>query len=174
MYVDLLILSHLLSKPSYGYEIKKSVGRIVGGAVINNNVLYPTLRKFEGMGAVTKTVKAQEGKPDKHLYRATKLGKEIFGELLREFPPEVAKDEIEFVVRVSFFHLLEPRECLQMLQTRKQILGDLHAHLERVCEEAEASGYPYASKVVNFQKRKVEHELEWLAELARDLKSKKR
>lgn len=174
MYVDFLILSHLLAKPSYGYEIKKSVGRIVGGTLINNNVLYPTLRKFEGMGAVMKTVKAQEGKPDKHLYRATKLGKEIFGELLREFPVEVAKDEIEFVVRVSFFHFLEPHECLHMLQTRKQILDELLAHLESVCEEAEASGYPYAASVVNFQKRKVEHELEWIAELTKDLKSKKR
>src|SRR5215208_3338953 len=52
-YVDILILQNLIARPAHGYEIKKSVERIMGGAfAVNNNVLYPALRRFEEMGAV--------------------------------------------------------------------------------------------------------------------------
>lgn len=170
MYLDLLILSNLLSRPSYGYEIRKSVERIVGGAFpINNNVLYPSLRKFEQMGAVEKQVKHQEGKPDRHIYHATDLGREVFGTMLRHFPPEVAKSDAEFLTRVAFFHLLDLEERLRLLETRQKILGDLLEHLSAVGPGAEAKAYPYAARIVEFRRSQVKHEYEWNATLAEEM-----
>ena len=52
MYFDILMLRVLADGPQHGYEIKKSVERILGGRSINNNVLYPALRRFEEQGAI--------------------------------------------------------------------------------------------------------------------------
>lgn len=169
MYVELLILSNLLGGTSYGYEIKKNVERVMGGAfAINNNVLYPTLRKYEQMGAVEKEIERQEGKPDRHVYRATELGREIFAEMLREFPTEAAKSDAEFLVRVAFLHLLEPEERLRILGTRQEVLESILEHLSEVGPEAEDSEHPYAARVLEFWRGQREREIEWIEELAEE------
>jgi DNA-binding PadR family transcriptional regulator len=170
-YVDILILQNLVARPAHGYEVKKSVERIMGGAfAVNNNVLYPALRRFEEMGAVESEVVHQEGKPDRHVYRATELGEEILGELLREFPPEVARNDAEFQVRVAFFGLLEPKERLKILDTRREFLEGLLDHLRVVGSQAEDNENVYAAKVVEFQRSAVEHELAWISGLAEEVR----
>ena len=52
MYFDILMLRVLADEPQHGYEIKKRVERILGGRSINNNVLYPALRRFGGRAGV--------------------------------------------------------------------------------------------------------------------------
>lgn len=169
MYVELLILSNLLGGASHGYEIKKNVERVMGGAfAVNNNVLYPALKKFERMGAVEKEVERQEGKPDRHVYRATGLGREIFGEMLREFPPETAKSDAEFLVRVAFLHLLEPEERVRILRTRKKILEGILGHLAMVDPDTENDEHPYAARVLGFWRGQREREIEWIEELAEE------
>ena len=170
-YVDILILQNLIARPAHGYEIKKSVGRIMGGTfVVNNNVLYPTLRRLEEMGAVEKEVVRQEGKPDRHVYRATELGEEVLGELLREFPPEVAGNHAEFQVRVAFFALLDAEERLKILDARRGFLEGLLDHLRVVGPQAEDSANVYAAKVVEYQRSAVEHELAWISGLADEVR----
>jgi DNA-binding PadR family transcriptional regulator len=173
LYRDILILSNLVHRPSYGYEIKKSVQSILGqDSAINNNQLYPALRRFEEMGAVEKEVERQEGKPDRHVYRATDLGREILRELLREFTPQMALNDAEFQVRVAFFGSIEPEERLRILSAREEVLRRRLEHLLGVTRDAQGSEqYPYATQVVEFQKVQVQHELKWLGELtAREIR----
>jgi DNA-binding PadR family transcriptional regulator len=173
LYRDILILSNLVHRPSYGYEIKKSVQSILGqDSAINNNHLYPALRRFEEMGAVEKEVERQEGKPDRHVYRATDLGREILRELLREFTPQMALNDAEFQVRVAFFGSIEPEERLRILSAREEVLRRRLEHLLGVTRDAQGSEqYPYATQVVEFQKVQVQHELKWLGELtAREIR----
>ena len=167
MYADILILSNLVHRPSYGYEIKKRVQSILGqDSAINNNHLYPALRRFEEMGAVEKEVEPQEGKPDRHVYRATDLGREILRELLREFTPQMALNGAEFQVRVAFFGSLEPEDRLRILGAREKVLRRRLEHLLSVTPDAQGSvQHPYATQVVEFQKGQVQHELEWIGEL---------
>ena len=55
MYVDILLLAELTSGPKYGYEIKKNIQNRLGeNFELNHNMLYPSLRRFENMGAITK------------------------------------------------------------------------------------------------------------------------
>lgn len=173
-YVDILILRNLVARPAHGYEIKKSVERVMGGAfAVNNNVLYPALKRFEGMGAVEKEVVRQEGKPDRHVYRATELGEEVLGELLREFPPEVAQHDAEFQVRVAFFSMLEPEERRKILETRRRFLEGLLSHLKAVGPRTEDGEHDdYATEVVEFQRSAVEHELAWISGLGEGLEGK--
>lgn len=55
MYVDILLLAELTTGPKHGYEIKKNIqNRLGNNFELNHNMLYPTLRRFENMGAIMK------------------------------------------------------------------------------------------------------------------------
>jgi DNA-binding PadR family transcriptional regulator len=167
VYIDLLVLAHLLRQPAHGYEIKKNVARILGESItINNNLLYPTLRKLEQLGAVEKEITHQPGKPNRHIYHATPLGRDVFGTMLHAFPPEQAHSDAEFLVRVAFFHLLPPDHQYRIVRTRQHVLEERLRHLAARKPDADAHAYPYAGQVVDFRRRQVEHELAWIATLA--------
>lgn len=164
MYADILILAHLVAGPRHGYEIKKSVARILGGgAGVNNNVLYPTLRRLEQQGAVVRTVKPQEGRPDRHVYRLTDRGRALLQERLRTFPPADAADAAEFRTRLTFFQLLDPPARRAILAARREALAGqgaaLAGFLAEVDDQAE---WRWARRVLAFQRGAVERELAWL------------
>jgi DNA-binding PadR family transcriptional regulator len=169
MYVEILILAHLARQPAHGYEIKRSVEQILGETYpINNNQLYPALRRFEEMGAITREVERQTGKPDRHIYRMTERGEEVLQALLRDFPPELARDDAEFQVRIAFFHLLEPGARQAILQARAAVLRAWREHLQRSHEAARAHPeMTWALQVVTFTQQRIAHELDWIADLMR-------
>src|SRR5712691_10926196 len=119
MYSEIVILAMLHQGPRHGYEIKKDTERALGGMVaLNNKTLYLALKRFEEMGAVTRQVIPQEGKPNRHLYELTERGIELLQVLLRDFGPEQAGSDAEFFTRVSFFDFLEVPEQKAILSAR--------------------------------------------------------
>src|SRR5215469_1873536 len=119
MYAEIVILAMLRQRPQHGYEIKKSIEQVFGGTVaLNNTVLYPTLKRFEEMGAVVRQVVQQEGKPNRHLYHLTERGIELLHTLLCDFPPEQAANEAEIFTRVAFFEFLDTPEREAILNQR--------------------------------------------------------
>jgi DNA-binding PadR family transcriptional regulator len=171
MYIEILILEQLRDRPRHGYEIRKTVERVLGFG-LNSNTLYPALKRFEEMGAVQREVEHQEGRPDRHVYRLTDVGHEVFEDLLREFPPEVAKDDNEFQVRVAFFHLLDPGARQEILAARQAVIEGKLGHLERMASEAASVDYPYARRLIEFNRDQVKAELAWIDQLARDVKER--
>ncbi len=173
MYVEIIILAILDTRPQHGYEIKKNVEQVHAPEfTLNNGQLYPALRRFEEMGAIEREVERQQGKPDRHIYRLTDLGREILHDMVCEFPPELARNEIEFVVRVAFFDHLEPEERLHILARREAVLRqslDHHARI-RAMEEAEHGLLsPFASSTMTFRQQRTQHELEWIEEMRRNM-----
>src|SRR5208337_3219496 len=118
-YTEIVILAVLTNKDRHGYDIKKVAENIFGdNMTINNNTLYTCLHKFEQMGAVNSKIEHISGKPDRHVYRITDRGKEIFKEMILDYSPEIANSDYEFFARVAFFHTIEPEECLDILGVR--------------------------------------------------------
>jgi DNA-binding PadR family transcriptional regulator len=167
MYADILILATLQTKPQHGYEIKKHIERILGGAIaMNNKVLYPTLKRFEEMGAVRREVERQEGKPDRHIYQLTERGTEILQGLLCAFTPEMASSEAEFLTRVAFFALLRPEARRAILTTRAEVVARRLAHLEQLKQLArEDAPNSFGRRVLQFHEQKVRAEADWIHEL---------
>jgi DNA-binding PadR family transcriptional regulator len=124
------------------------------------------------MGAVQREVEHQEGRPDRHVYRLTDVGHDVFEDLLREFPPEVAKDENEFQVRVAFFHLLDPAAQKEILAARRAVIEGKLAHVERMASEAASVDYPYAHRLIEFNRDQAKAELAWVDQLTRDVKER--
>ena len=172
MYSEILILAMLRQGPRHGYEIKKDIDRALGGMVsLNNKTLYLALKRFEEMGAVTRQVVLQEGKPNRHLYQMTERGIELLQAYLRDFGPEQAGVDAEFFTRVSFFDFLEVPERRVILKRRLTYLqrGLAYLHnLQQMAEEDEdcANIIPsrsHAQRVLAFHTRRIRDEYEWIA-----------
>lgn len=170
MYADILILGQLLTNPKHGYEIKKNVQEALGESFeINNNLLYPALRRFQEMGAVTKEVEKADGKPDRHVYLLTKMGEEIFGELVRDFPRKAASNQMEFLVRVALFDRLEPELQLEILHKRLTVLEE---ELERSRQfDQVQSKKRFTTQVIRFKMAHTEHERAWVKQLIHEIQA---
>jgi DNA-binding PadR family transcriptional regulator len=178
MYSEILILAMLRVGKRHGYEIKKDIDRALGGMVtLNNKTLYLALKRFEEMGAVTREVIPQEGKPNRHLYELTERGIELLQALLRDFGEDAAGNEAEFFTRVSFFDFLEVPE-------RKVILGARLAYLQRGLEYVQSlqqmaqqgedcskiiPSHSHAQRVLAFHIKRIRDEYEWIGAFLQEL-----
>lgn len=168
MFLDILILSHLRGGPIHGYELKRKVSDTTALA-LNNNTLYPALRRFEAAGAVTKTAEQQAGRPPRHVYEITDVGRELLHDMVAELPPELARDESEFLTRLGMFDELTPAERAAVLDARDHALATALEHLTRQAARAETSrnnrdwGGLVAAELIT----RTERERAWLGELKR-------
>src|SRR5579875_340329 len=170
MLADMLILAALLSRPMHGYEIKKTYDQALGGLVtLHHNQLYPALRRFEAMGAVSCEALEQPGRPDRHIYRLTDLGLSELREMLRDFPPTIARNDMEFYVRFALFGFLEPEDRVQILRTRIQALQSRLRDRERyqnyLASPIVDKLQPYVEKLNTFNSQQLHAELAWLARM---------
>jgi DNA-binding PadR family transcriptional regulator len=171
MYSEILILAMLRQGPRHGYEIKKDIDRALGGMVtLNNKTLYLALKHFEEMGAVTRQVIPQEGKPNRHTYHLTERGIELLQATLLDFPPEQAGSDAEFFTRVAFFDFLEAEEREAILNTRLAYLQrglDYLQKLQQMADEEDCApgagvSMSYAHRVLAFHIRRIRDEYQWI------------
>lgn len=160
--LEILILRHLEGRPSHGYELRQRV-EAVTGLVLNNNSLYPALRRFEEAGAVTKCAQNQQSRPAKLVYRITETGREILHEMLAELPVEQAGDDTEFLARLGQFDYLTPDERCAVLDAR---LMALKAHLEHLVGLIGRSReHPWSAVVIGELRNRAINERSWVRRL---------
>lgn len=166
MYIGILILSQLLRKPHHGYEIKKKIEEIVGKDIcVNNNMLYPSLKRFEDSGMVSKKLETQEGKPNRYIYKITELGKKSLVEQLKVFPTTLASHSYEFFTRVMHFKMIDVRHRKDILETRKVVQKKHLGYLNEVKKNFIKRKLNYPVRVMEFLSQEVKHEIDWIAKL---------
>jgi DNA-binding PadR family transcriptional regulator len=161
-YIEIMILRHLSRRPAHGYELRKRVEHTTGFR-LNNNSLYPALRRFEEAGAVTRAEQPQEGRPPRLVYTLTPTGHALLHDMLADLPPDQAADDQEFLARLGQFALLKPTERLAVLAARDQALRERLAHFAEM--RALARGDRWAEAVTAELIRRDETERAWLTEL---------
>jgi DNA-binding PadR family transcriptional regulator len=165
VYFDILMLRVLRDQPRHGYEIKKQVERILGGRSINNNVLYPALRRYEEQGAIERVAaEADPGRPPRNVYRLTDTGHDLYQSMIRDADPALLADENEFQMRVSFFTDVPAEDRLRIIGVRRDIIQARIDHLDSLRPDAQAE--PWGLRVMDFSRDTARHELRWLDELA--------
>ena len=166
MYLDIVILSHLQRGPVHGYELKRNVSATTAYA-LHNNTLYPALRRFEEAGAVTRTAEQQDGRPPRHVYALTDVGRELLHDLLAELPAERAAEEPEFLTRLGQFEHLTPGERRRVLGARAAALHAQAEHMRTLAEKTERSpsSHRWGGVVVAELADRVRRELDWIARL---------
>jgi DNA-binding PadR family transcriptional regulator len=158
-YIEILILRNLSRRPAHGYELRKRV-EAVTGVVLNNNSLYPALRRFEEAGAVTRTAYPQQGRPAKLVYELTDVGRELLHDMLADLPPDQADDDVEFTARLGQFGLLSPAERITVLDARDAALERRLKRLEVLRERADNE--PWSMLVTAEMMARGQSERAWL------------
>ena len=166
-YTEIVILAVLTNKDRHGYDIKKVAENVFGdNMTINNNTLYTCLHKFEEMDAVSCKIEHINGKPDRHVYSITDKGREIFREMVLDYPPEIADSEYEFYARVAFFNMIEPEERQRVLKVRSAWLLSYIERMDSIDPARKPSGNNgYDSSVIRFIKEQAKNEISWIKTL---------
>jgi DNA-binding PadR family transcriptional regulator len=161
-YIEILILRHLTRRPAHGYELRKRVESVTG-VVLNNNALYPALRRFEEAGAVVRTAHEQPGRPARQVYELTAVGHGLLHDMIADLPPDAAQDDTEFMTRLGQFALLSDQERIAVLAARDAALAD---RLSRLTELSRRSASERWSTLVTAELiTRTESERRWLAGL---------
>ena len=137
MALDIIILSILRSGPVHGYELKRRAQR-PSLADLSNNSIYPYLRRFEDAGAVTHELEAQEKRPPRKVYSITEPGRRLLLDLISTLPLELAADDEEFLVRMSFFHEIAPANRRAILAARTAVVDAAIARVDTLVGETSA------------------------------------
>lgn len=159
MWIEVLLLAKLARGPSHGYELRKAVESSTGRA-LSNNSLYPALRRFVDAGAVVRNAKRQEGKPPRHVYTITDVGRELLRDTLADLPDDVADDDSEFLARLGNFAWLAPAEQLRVLDARDRALA---RERNRLAGLALAQDEFWSRMVLDEVCRRLDSERAWLA-----------
>lgn len=159
VWIDVLLLANLAEQPCHGYELRRRVEHSTGYA-LSNNSLYPALRRFTEAGAVTRTQEPQEGRPPRHVYELTDVGRELLHDMLADLPEELARDEPEFMSRLAFFDWLTPDERLRVLDARRSALKNRRERIAAFCAQAEPGGWSH--EALRETSRRIHAELDWL------------
>ena len=140
MDVKTLCLGVLCLGEASGYEIKKHFeDSFQHFFVAGFGSIYPALKRAEAEGLVSGTEVAQEGRPDKKVYRITEAGRAAFTAELAATPPE-HKVRSEFLVLIYFAHLLPPERLAQVLDQRQQGFEKMYEMIEGCEGEAWDAG----------------------------------
>lgn len=161
-YPEILILRHLSRRPAHGYELRRRIEETTG-IVVNNNTLYPALKRFVEAGAVRMTVEQHESKPPRHVYELTDVGRELLHDLLAELPAAQAGDDLEFLTRLGQFAFLDPAERTAILDARVAALTTLDARLDHLA--ARTPDEFWGAAVVARLRERTQAELDWLETL---------
>ncbi|MFD2419470.1 PadR family transcriptional regulator [Amycolatopsis pigmentata] len=167
MWIEVLLLAKLAKGPSHGYELRKAVESSTGRA-LSNNSLYPTLRRFVDAGAVLRSAEDQEGKPPRHVYTITDVGRELLRDTLADLPADVADNDSEFLARLANFAWLEPTEQLRVLDARDLALKRERTRLAGL---ALAQAETWSRMVLDEVCRRLDAERAWLSGIRTEIEA---
>ncbi|MEP6480878.1 MAG: PadR family transcriptional regulator [Rhodoglobus sp.] len=165
MAVEIIMLSVLRAGAVHGYELKRRVQRTTLSA-LSNNSLYPILRRFEEAGIVTRSDEPQSGKPDRKVYTITDAGRAMLTDLISTLPAKLAANDEEFLVRVSFFHELQPAQRLAILAARSAMLDATLGRVRTlIAESDQAPTRLWRNLTMSRLVDDLERERQWITEL---------
>ena len=166
MDVELMTLGFLISGPKTGYRLKNIAGKMMLFYNISLNQIYPTLRKLEDAGYVTKEVVIQTGKPNKHLYHVTDKGKEYFKKRLTG-PPTPMEYNLDFLVKSFFFRFLDKNLIIDQftkeiasLEEQLEDLSEMRENVEKHADENGRFAYETAVRLVRTLRDCYQEEME--------------
>ncbi len=119
MSVKYAILGLLHYKDMHGYRLKEIIENDFGFMwSINFGQIYPTLKRLEQDGLVTKRDVAQKNAPDRKLYSITDKGREAFSEWLQSAPERDMLIRDPFLLKFIFFSFGDKEKALEIIEAQ--------------------------------------------------------
>ena len=136
MDVKTVCLGLLTFGEACGYDLKKHFeSSFEHFFPVGYGSIYPALAALAEEGLVSCTEIAQDGKPDRKVYRITEAGRERLARALEAAEPG-HKMRSEFLATVYFAHLMSPERLEAILDHRLAELERMLTHLD-TCPEAD-------------------------------------
>ncbi|MEJ8281436.1 PadR family transcriptional regulator [Pseudonocardia spirodelae] len=170
--LDFAVLGLLQDGPLHGYELRKQLGRRLGGfRVFSYGSLYPALRRLLRAGAIAETAD-EAGEPrgsgrlrrGRRVYRITPAGRDRFAAVLAEAGPQAWEDG-SFDVHLAFFARTPAETRIRILEGRRRAVEQrrdgLRSALGRPCEGTDR----YTRELHRLGLECSEREVCWLNEL---------
>lgn len=115
-----VILGLLTQEELSGYDIKRVLEeRLIGFWDESFGQIYPVLQSLEEEGLAIRRIYHQDGKPDRHAYKATAKGAEAVKQWLSK-ASSPQKDRVEALVKLHLGSLLSPAENRRMLEAFRE------------------------------------------------------
>jgi DNA-binding PadR family transcriptional regulator len=170
--LDIAVLGLLKERAMHGYELRKQLIQRLGFFwTVSFGSLYPTLRKLEREGWVSKEREAEEDRPArqagtgrrKQVYRITPDGEREFLTMLA-VPAGAEVDK--FTLRLAFFRYLRPEVRIRLLERRKAYLHDrLEEGAQSLASAKKRRADTYTLSLMRHGIEVTERDIEWLDEL---------
>jgi DNA-binding PadR family transcriptional regulator len=137
MDVQSVLLGFLLKSSMTGYDLRKAFSMSFSFfSGLSYGSIYPSLKKMESKGLISKQVEIQDGAPNRKVYTITETGKRAFIEALRApFVPEQPKNAL--LMRLFFFKQLSPEERKAIVLTQLESVERVHKELESLRSQIE-------------------------------------
>jgi DNA-binding PadR family transcriptional regulator len=168
------VLGLLTRGPQSGYDIKKSFETGLSSFWSESyGQIYVVLKCLVDQGLATKSIKRQQGRPDRHIYRITARGREVLRKWLAE-PVTIQVGRHEMVLKLLFGNQVTVEQCLDLVRsfrkTQQAELIELQGERERLKQEkSEDAVLPYFLMTMRYGELVNEAYLKWCDETLREL-----
>lgn len=162
---DLIILGMIYFMPSHGYQLKKNIKESFGNPYfkLNNNVLYPTLARFEENNLIEGKEMPGE-KMSKKVYHITEKGKkELIKLVSTPMKPEI--DDFEFKIHAVFFDLIPKESRIKAIKPLYDSKSKIYKDSLKKKELYGCNMSPISFTVLEYGIKELENELEFYRKL---------
>jgi DNA-binding PadR family transcriptional regulator len=155
------LLALLANGPAHGYELKQALEQRFGSVLppLNAGQIYTTLSRLERDGFVDDDAVAQNGRPNKRVYRLTEAGRaELTGWVQDSTPSTRLKDD--FFIKLVLARSAGIAEPLQLIDRQRAAYLQALRELDDVA--AQTNGDDTAALLVEGAALHLEADLKWL------------
>ena len=163
--LELAILGLLKEQGMHGYQLKKRLADTLGSFwQVSYGSLYPALKRLQREGAVEMIFPKEQVGRRTNVYRITKVGEELFADLLERAGHEATEDN-GFSVRFAFFKYLKPETRIRLLERRRAYLEGRGSTLKDSLRTLKETIDSYTLSLMNHELAATETDIRWLDEL---------
>ena len=155
------VLALLAAEPAHGYEIKRGLEERFGAVVapLNAGQVYTTLQRLTRDELVADDAVAQQGRPDKRVYRLTDAGRRSLEEWVgTASAPTRLRDD--FFMKLVFAHAIGLADPAELIDRQRAVYLRALGELERIL--ATDGGDGTTALVIEGAALHLEADLKWL------------
>jgi DNA-binding PadR family transcriptional regulator len=154
------VLALLADRPAHGYEIKRGLEQRFGSVVapLNAGQVYTTLGRLQRDGLVDDDAVAQNGRPNKRVYRLTGEGQEELDRWVADATPSPRLKD-DFFVKLVLAKAADIADPLELIDRQR---GAYLQALRELDDVAAQAGDSTAALLVEGAALHLEADLKWL------------
>src|SRR5699024_708032 len=173
--LTMAILAHLAEEPMHPYRMQQLIKERGKDQIINvrqRASIYQTIERLlrDGQISVKETLR-ETGKPDRTVYEATKEGRAILIEWLREVLSTPIQEFPNFPVAISYISILSPQDALEKLEQRIDVLEKTEQQINNNLQTYKRIIPRLFMLEPEYQKTILAAEMEWVRSASEDIRN---